>query len=498
MGPGLDAITPESLLLNEDCFEAARDPVFVDAKQANLAPDDAVLGLESPGRVIAIPLRLIAYHRVVDLAWGQRRVLVTYAPLDDGAAVFQVPRGDEALGFGVAGHHLRDLLLYDKRKRSLWKQKSGACVDGWRAGEQLERLERPTRTTWNAWRLRHPTVRVMAPVAGMEDRYLSAWRRTGTPPGLSRLPVKDKPQLGATWLHEDPPPSIDDPVWIDADQATHVGAHDEVLGFQSRLGPVAVPVSLLSHHHAINAYFDGEALLVAMCDLCKAGAVYEAQLDGARLTFDLAGAHQGSALLEDRQTRSRWSVVTGACVFGWYHGTQLRPRDVRWSQWGTWLAEHAKTRVLAARDVPARDDAGLPAQVAHTLLHQDDRLSRNALVLGLSARHPDKRKPKAYAFQALRAAGGVANDTWGDVSIVVLFDAGTRTAVAYRRDASQTFRRDEQGRFVDAQTGSTWTLGGRAVDGPRSGATLQAISGRAQQVMWYAWTALHQDSGVWK
>ena len=42
-------------------------------------------------------------------------------------------------------------------------------------------------------------------------------------------------------------------------------------------------------------------------------------------------------------------VVTGACVFGWYHGMTLGAREVRWTHWRTWLAANPRTRVLAER-----------------------------------------------------------------------------------------------------------------------------------------------------
>ena len=505
---------PEAFLLNEDCFFAARDPSLVAADDADfLEPEHAVVGLSSPEGAVAIPLRWLAYHRVVDLPWGDGRILVTYAPLDGRVATYTLPERDHERGFGVAGHLLRDLLLYDGRGRSLWLQKSGACISGWREGETLPKGPAPRWRTFGAMRDEHPDLRVMAPDPALEDRYPSKGRNWQTPlappPGLAALPASAPPSA-STWINPQAPPTVDDATWQPAEEATYVKPHDDVLGLVLGDQAFAVPIFVLADHHAINATLERHDVLIAVCDLCSTAAVYDARVGEQRLTFDLLGAYQGAALLEDRQTRSRWSVVTGACVFGWFRGTRLRMHPSRWTHWKVWHSEHPETHVLAERPVTKetlalregglRGAPGLPAGLAHTVTQADDRLPPHALVLGLSS---DDEAPRAYAYDTLRQAKGVANDTRGDTPIVVLYDAGTKTATAHTRTThganprTLTFARDRQSRFFDRETESIWNLSGRAVSGPLQGQQLAALSATTTQSEWYAWIAFHPTTTVW-
>ncbi len=49
--------------------------------------------------------------------------------------------------------------------------------------------------------------------------------------------------------------------------------------------------------------------------------------------------------------------------------------------------------------------------------------------------------------------------------------------------------------FTDEETGSTWNLLGRAVDGPLSGEQLNTVVHRND--FWFAWAAFHPDDPVY-
>jgi len=56
-----------------------------------------------------------------------------------------------------------------------------------------------------------------------------------------------------------------------------------------------------------------------------------------------------------------------------------------------------------------------------------------------------------------------------------------------------TFSATDDG-FVDAETGSTWNVLGRATDGPLVGAELEAVP--HVDTFWFAWSAFQPDSAV--
>jgi Protein of unknown function (DUF3179) len=86
--------------------------------------------------------------------------------------------------------------------------------------------------------------------------------------------------------------------------------------------------------------------------------------------------------------------------------------------------------------------------------------------------------------------------------IAVLWYGPTRSAVAYHRllgDQVLTLYADsvspETAPFKDKETGSRWTLAGRAVDGPLRGKELKWV--RSVQCRWYAWAAEYPETELY-
>ena len=110
---------------------------------------------------------------------------------------------------------------------------------------------------------------------------------------------------------------------------------------------------------------------------------------------------------------------------------------------------------------------------------------------------------KAYPF-ALMPDGVVINDLVGGDPVVILFDAASRTALAYFNQLDDTplsfYGVESEGplpvEFMDAETGSRWNMLGEAVAGPLAGRRLAQVP--AYNAMWFAWTAYWPDTKVWQ
>jgi len=75
------------------------------------------------------------------------------------------------LSFGVSGRlYKSNVLLYDHQTESLWSQLREEAVTGELAGTKLEKLA-STRTTWRAWRERHPDTLVLSTETGYRRNY---------------------------------------------------------------------------------------------------------------------------------------------------------------------------------------------------------------------------------------------------------------------------------------------------------------------------------------
>lgn len=147
-----------------DGIPAIDVPRFVAAASVGeLDPGEPVIGLEVEGVVRAYPLRILAWHEIVNDTIGGTPVAVTYCPLCNAAIVFDRRAGGRVLDFGTTGK-LRhsDLVMYDRQTESWWQQFSGEAIVGTLAGTRLRML--PARLEgWAELRARAPAAEVLVP-----------------------------------------------------------------------------------------------------------------------------------------------------------------------------------------------------------------------------------------------------------------------------------------------------------------------------------------------
>jgi len=75
--------------------------------------------------------------------------------------------------------------------------------------------------------------------------------------------------------------------------------------------------------------------------------VHVRQIEDKTLTFIVSGKlWRNSLIMQDKETGSLWSHVTGECLEGEYEGMQLEMVPVVQTTWAQWSADHPETRVL--------------------------------------------------------------------------------------------------------------------------------------------------------
>ena len=294
---------------------------------------------------------------------------------------------------------------------------------------------------------------------------------------------------------------ITDPTIHTDPSKSSVAPDSLVLGVTLGDAARAYRVAMLEGLHVVNDRLGGEPIAVTWCQLCATGAVFHARVEGhPRLTFTTNEAWGGIMLMRDAQTGSRWRQLDGLCVDGPLHGTRLRrvaSSDV--SRWRAWHAAHPATTLLAAEDEDlvtsfermARDPARstMPAFVEETLPTDDDYLPNREPVIGLVL----EGKPFAWSLARL-AEARVHAETWQGVPLVVIHDAQVPTARVFdARFDGRTLTFERRGDHVhDTQTGSRWSVHGRAVEGELVGMQLTLVPSTATQ--WYAWRFTHPDT----
>ena len=155
------ALIPEDKILSggppRDGIPALNAPKFVNADVADfLQPTDRVLGIARNGVAKAYPVSILNWHEIVNDAFADEPIAVTYCPLCGTGIAYLARAGDQVLKFGVSGLlYNSDMLLYDRKTQSLWSQIRKQAVSGPMKGERLEVIAL-MHTTWADWRQRHP------------------------------------------------------------------------------------------------------------------------------------------------------------------------------------------------------------------------------------------------------------------------------------------------------------------------------------------------------
>jgi len=125
-----------------DCIPSIDRPEFLKTSDVDfLDRDDIVLSLTHENITRAYPTRILDRHEIVNDRFGETPVAVTYCPLCGSGLAFVRVLGGEEVQLGVSGLlHNNDLIMYDRKTKSLWQQITGQAIAGPMRGSTLQSL----------------------------------------------------------------------------------------------------------------------------------------------------------------------------------------------------------------------------------------------------------------------------------------------------------------------------------------------------------------------
>ena len=119
-------------------------------------------------------------------------------------------------------------------------------------------------------------------------------------------------------------PSIDDPAFVPAKEATELSAEEPVIALEINGDARAYPFRTLIWHEIVNDTVGGEPVAVTFCPLCNSAVVFSRTIAGNVTEFGTTGKLRNSDLvMYDRQTESWWQQFTGQAIVGALNGTRL-------------------------------------------------------------------------------------------------------------------------------------------------------------------------------
>jgi uncharacterized protein DUF3179 len=144
---------------------------------------------------------------------------------------------------------------------------------------------------------------------------------------------------------------------------------------------------------------------------------------------------------------------------------------------------------------------GVLSESRSTRPKPDPRLDPEERVFGLALGEASQ----AWPLAKLGSERSVRSVRVGSHDALLLWDPATQTAVAFAPETEGEHPEkvtlaaapaDAPLPFVDRETGSHWTIDGRATSGSRQGHSLRWLPG--VMVKWYAWAAEYPRTGIEK
>jgi hypothetical protein len=317
-------------------------------------------------------------------------------------------------------------------------------------------------------------------------------------------------------------PPIDAPVLESIDEAADWLEDASPVMVVDVAGDVrAYPLAILTWHEIVNDVVGGTPIAVTYCPLCNSALVFERTVpgpDGAEvLDFGTSGRlYRSNLVMYDRQHRNLWTQFEGEGVVGErFLGTQLTRLPAWLFGFGELRDLHPDAQVLSrttgyVRDYGRNPYTGYDQADNRPFLYRgdlDERWPPMTRLVGLggeeavavlateleqqrvvTVQHDGREVVVVWAPGQASALDTGAIDAGRDVGQTAAFLAELGD------DVVRLAPGDDDGRFVDTATGTTFDLRGRALDGPLAGERLTAVP--HDDTFWFVWVAFRPDTVV--
>lgn len=201
---------------------------------------------------------------------------------------------------------------------------------------------------------------------------------------------------------------------------------------------------------------------------------------------------RGGVMVVQSRDGTLWSALSGRAIHGPQKGKKLKRVPSLTTNWSHWLMLHPESTAYDLFDGKKYSVEALPAEKSKDAVESigdvDSRLDRYAKVIGVESGEKQLafslvNQPDRAVQQSELNGQSVVMFWYGKTNSAVVFDATVdgKTLNFYADKISP-----ETAPFKDRETGTRWTLAGRAVDGPLRGKELKWRD--SIQCNWYAWS----------
>lgn len=274
------------------------------------------------------------------------------------------------------------------------------------------------------------------------------------------------------------------------------------------------PLQILMWHEIVNDTFENIPLAVTYCPLCNSAFVFNRQLGGNILSFGTSGLLRFSNLIMyDRTTESLWQQFTGNSIAGDFTGAKLNFIPSNIVSFKDFWTNHPEGLILSRETGFFRNYGQNPYvnydQIGNfPFLFQgklDSRLPPMERVVGVW----NNSRSIAYPFRLFNQQS-VIND---NINNLVIFSKRLMNSALdaqsipngklinsmvvlspFVNGTKLTFYSNDNF-FMDYNTRSTWSIFGKALNGPLKGTQLKWLLNGIP--FWFAWAAFYPNTAIY-
>jgi len=258
------------------------------AAEADLAPNDLVLGVTFGSEARAYPLNMLNAEprtKVLNDVLGGRDIAVTWCDRCRAGMVLDRRVGDVALTLAVFGSLWREsMVLYDQETMTQWSQWDGQGRMGPLRGRRLECLP-SSIAAWQDWFRQYPDSTVV--ILGRRQTEFAG--------------------------------------------ETYRPAAQYVLSIGAGAAAKAWTLSELAERRVVNDGWQDKPVVAFYLESSGTARLFERQLDGSTLTF-----HCDADAFHDFETGSVWSPLSGQALLGPLRGRRLTALPATLSSHAAW------------------------------------------------------------------------------------------------------------------------------------------------------------------
>ncbi|WP_299552022.1 DUF3179 domain-containing protein [Seonamhaeicola sp.] len=293
-------------------------------------------------------------------------------------------------------------------------------------------------------------------------------------------------------------PSIDNPVFINANEASFIRGDELIVGIILDGQAKAYPHKILDWHEIVN----DNSVTINYCPLTGSALGWKSYSNKEKTTFGVSGLlYNSNLILYDRNTDSNWSQMRLQCVNGALIGDTPEITRIIETNWLTWQALYPNTKILSLDTGFSRDYNRYPYG-DYKINHQRFIFTASPSNSSLPSKERvfaiiEEEKSKAYQFSKFKNGkafkdlfNGKEHLVVGNEHLITAFKLdGTHANLEFEYDFndSKTFFKDNEN--------NTWNVFGEAISGPRTGEVLD--NSKAMVSFWFALAAFYPNPEIY-